>query len=128
MASDIREVCDKCGIEANRLTCLKKYGKEPLKPKFDVSTYHDGICDVCWEYRPITEVRDFFDPDFSLLKSNKKFPTLTFEEYLVDKHAGQYIGLDDDMAEDYIDWIANKDPDEIIQMAEEWGKYLQGAK
>lgn len=25
-------VCIDCGVEANRLTCLKKYGQEPKKP------------------------------------------------------------------------------------------------
>jgi len=65
---EILNVCDKCGIEANRLTCLKKYGKEPLKPKFSISTYHRAKCDCCGENAMVTEVRDFFYPDFSLLK------------------------------------------------------------
>lgn len=61
-------VCDKCGIEANRLTCLKKYGKEPIKKKFDISTYHKGVCDICKKIKFVTEERDFFYPDFKLLK------------------------------------------------------------
>lgn len=60
-------VCDDCGLEANRLTCLKKYGAEPLKPKFTISTYHLGICEVCGKEKGVTESRDFFHPDFSLL-------------------------------------------------------------
>lgn len=70
----ITHVCDKCGIEANKLTCLKKYGEEPKKAKFDYSTYHMGKCDVCKELKMITEVRDFFYPDFELIneKCQKK--------------------------------------------------------
>lgn len=67
--AQIYNVCDDCGIEANRLTCLKKYGKEPRKPKFTASTYHSGTCDVCGEVRAVTQARDFFYPDFSLLKT-----------------------------------------------------------
>ena len=68
MKKVIYNVCDKCGIEANRLTCLKKYGREPKQKKFLVSTYHKGICDVCGKKKFITELRDYFYPDFSLLK------------------------------------------------------------
>jgi hypothetical protein len=60
-------VCDACGLEANRLTCLKKYGAEPLKPKFDVSTYHLGICDVCGKEKNVAAARDFYYPNFDLL-------------------------------------------------------------
>ena len=63
----MNKICDDCGIEANRLTCLKRYGKEPLKKKFDVSTYHKNRCDVCGEDKLVTESRDFFYPDFSLM-------------------------------------------------------------
>lgn len=64
----IYNVCNDCGIEANRLTCLKKYGKEPKQSKFRISTYHKGRCDVCGKKKSVTEARDFFYPDFSLLK------------------------------------------------------------
>jgi hypothetical protein len=63
----IRNVCSDCGIEANRLTCLKKYGQEPLKKCFDVSTFHKGKCDWCGKLKHITQTRDFFYPDFNLL-------------------------------------------------------------
>ncbi len=69
--STINDVCNKCGIEANRLTCLKKHGKEPEQAKFIVSTYHKGICDFCGKKKYITEVRDFFYPDFNLIKKKK---------------------------------------------------------
>ncbi len=32
---------------------------------------------------------------------------LNFEEYLRDKHAKQYIGLDDDMSDDYDRWVCD---------------------
>jgi hypothetical protein len=63
----INQVCSSCGISANILTCLKKYGKPPKKLCFDVSTYHKGKCDYCGRETNITEVRDFFYPDFSLI-------------------------------------------------------------
>lgn len=64
----IHHVCSDCGIEANRQTCLKKYGAEPLKKCFDVSTFHKGICDFCKKEKDITQTRDFFYPDFNLIK------------------------------------------------------------
>ena len=49
MNKEINHTCDECGVEANRLTCLKKHGQEPKKKQFSVSTYHVGICDCCGE-------------------------------------------------------------------------------
>lgn len=63
----INEVCGGCGITANYLSCLKKYGRPPLKKAFSVSTFHTGICDVCKEKTHVTEARDFFYPDFTLI-------------------------------------------------------------
>lgn len=65
---EIGTVCAECGISANVLTCLKKYGMPPKKLAFDVSTSHEGKCDYCGETKYVTQVRDFFYPDFSLLK------------------------------------------------------------
>ena len=67
MDKEINWVCSDCGIEANRLTCLKRYREEPQKKCFDVSTFHKNTCDVCGEEKNVTEPRDFFYPDFSLL-------------------------------------------------------------
>ena len=64
---EIHQVCDKCGLEANRLTCIKRFGEEPKKAKFDVSTYNETKCDICGKLKMCTEPRDFFYPDFSLL-------------------------------------------------------------
>lgn len=46
--------------------------------------------------------------------------TMTFEEYLVEKHAMQYYGTDDMMPDDYIDWISSLDIEEIIEWAQKW--------
>jgi len=70
--AEIQTVCDECGIEANRQTCLKKYGKEPKKSKFDFSTYHQGVCDWCRQERAVTQAREFFNPDFSLMETKKE--------------------------------------------------------
>lgn len=68
----ITEVCHECGVTANVLTCLKKYGTPPKKLTFDVSTYHRGKCDVCGETKSVTEPRDFFYPDFKLINEYAK--------------------------------------------------------
>lgn len=65
----INWVCYDCGTKASRLTYIKKYGKEPEKLCFDVSCYHEDICDVCGKVKAVTSVRDYFYPDFSLLES-----------------------------------------------------------
>lgn len=65
--SAINTCCRECGLEANRRTCLKKYGAEPKKAAFDVSTFHKGKCDWCGKIKSVTQARDFFYPDFSLL-------------------------------------------------------------
>lgn len=67
----IHYVCDHCGKEANRLTCLKKYGKEPIKIKYHTSTYHTGECNVCGKTTAVTQPRDFFNPDFSLMEGKQ---------------------------------------------------------
>jgi rRNA maturation protein Nop10 len=64
---EINEVCTACGITANYLTRLKKYGKPPLKEQFEISTYHLGTCDVCGKNASVTEPRDFYNPDFNLI-------------------------------------------------------------
>ena len=68
----IHKVCSACGITANYLTCLKKYGQPPLKPAFEVSTFHENTCDVCGYTRMVTQPRDFFYPDFSLITKKIK--------------------------------------------------------
>lgn len=63
----IHNVCSPCGITANYLTCLKRYGRPPKKKAYEISTFHKADCDMCGESTHVTEVRDFFHPDFSLI-------------------------------------------------------------
>jgi hypothetical protein len=64
--------CSPCGISANVLTCLKKYGHRPNQLCFSVSTWHKGVCAACGEEAMVTEERDFFYPDFELLAKKTK--------------------------------------------------------
>jgi hypothetical protein len=49
---------------------------------------------------------------------------ITFEDYLQNIHAQDYCGLDDEMSEDYEDWLRDLDIQEVIDYAEAWGKKL----
>lgn len=71
--SDIRVCCYECGVTANILTCLKRYGQPPHQIAFTVSTYHKGKCDFCGWVKDVTETRDFFYPDFGLIEPTAKF-------------------------------------------------------
>lgn len=54
---------------------------------------------------------------------------MTFEDYLQQKHADQAeCILDDDMPEDYDNWLCELEPEELIKHAEEWGnfRYMEG--
>lgn len=66
-------VCYKCGVKANILTCLQRYGNFPLKWSFEISTWHTDICDVCGKHDDVTQARDFFHPDFKLLNISKRY-------------------------------------------------------
>lgn len=65
-------VCRQCGIAANTLSCLIKFGRPPLKEIISVATFHIDKCDVCGGVKSVTEARDFFYPDFSLLSVKYK--------------------------------------------------------
>ena len=67
----IHWACGECGISANVLTCLKRYGKPPKQLAFTCSTTHKGKCDFCGEEKDVTQARDYFYPDFSLLKRQR---------------------------------------------------------
>ena len=47
---------------------------------------------------------------------------MTFEEYLQDKHAAQYQGLDDEMPDNFSEWLCELGSDEWIEYAEKWRK------
>ena len=49
---------------------------------------------------------------------------LTFEEFLKDQHAKDYIGTDDDMPDDFDDWVGELDTQEVIDFAEAYGLQL----
>lgn len=54
----------------------------------------------------------------------------TFEDFLQDKHAAQYQGLDDEMGEDYEEWLSELPIDTIIVYANHYGtnRNLEGFK
>lgn len=69
--SKYTQICTQCGLVANFMTCMAKYGKPPIKEAFDVSTFHIGTCDCCRrENIYVTQDRDFFYPDFKLINKN----------------------------------------------------------
>lgn len=76
MSIQITQCCYECGVSANVLTCLEKYGNRPKQLAYTVSTYSNGTCGFCLEEKEVTETRDFFYPDFELLRrvisDNKK--------------------------------------------------------
>ena len=50
----------------------------------------------------------------------------TFEDFLKEKHAEQYTGLDDEMPDDYDEWLYDKiGRDDIIRYAEELIKIIE---
>ena len=49
---------------------------------------------------------------------------MTFREYLQGLHAEQYTGVDDDMPDDFDNWLEKFDQNEIIDLAEKYGKEL----
>jgi hypothetical protein len=48
------------------------------------------------------------------------YKLINFTDFLTEKHANQYQGLDDEMGEDCGEWIANLDPVEFINYADEY--------
>lgn len=72
LETTIHNVCSDCWIAASKLTWKKKFPKarKPEKYCFDISTFHKWICDFCKKEKSITQTRDFFYPDFNLLKKD----------------------------------------------------------
>lgn len=54
----------------------------------------------------------------------------TFEDYLQDRHADQYTGLDDEMGEDFDDWLADLDTELILKYADIYAekRFIAGMK
>ena len=53
-------------------------------------------------------------------------PKMTAEEYLQEKHAQQYQGLDDEMPDDYNEWLLDLDIDDWINYMEKYAVYVRG--
>lgn len=81
MEKEINNVCMNCGIAAKTLTCLRIYGNRPNKLCSDISTFYKGFCDCCGEERELTQARDFFYPDFTLLSKKN---TMKIHDFLLD--------------------------------------------
>lgn len=60
LGSKIYSVCRECGHKAMEMPENK--GKRP----FQVSTFHNGKCDVCKEIKSVTEARDYMYPVFEV--------------------------------------------------------------
>jgi len=50
---------------------------------------------------------------------------MNFEDYLGEKHAEQYTGLDDEMSDDFVDWMEQLDNQELIDYADEYIKKVK---
>lgn len=48
---------------------------------------------------------------------------MTFEQFLREKHAEEYVGTDDNMGDDFDNWLVNAHIDNIVEFAEEWHRY-----
>lgn len=49
----------------------------------------------------------------------------TFEDYLKEVHAKNYMGTDDDMPDSFDNWVSNLDASEIMEYAEQAIKDIQ---
>ena len=48
-----------------------------------------------------------------------------FEDYLAEKHADQYAGTDDDMADDYVAWLENLDVQELLDYGQGFADQIE---
>lgn len=72
-----------------------------------VHVYNDGFCNG-------TNVNN-------ILKNGRGY---MFEDFLQDKHAEDYHGTDDNMPEDFEDWLMNLDIQELVDYGNELAKQL----
>ena len=47
-----------------------------------------------------------------------------FESFLVDRHAEQYTGLDDEMPDDYERWLSELDANDFLHYGQLWGESI----
>jgi len=45
-----------------------------------------------------------------------------FKDYLMEKHGKQYVGTDDCMPDDFEDWLADLDVEDLIVWADEYSR------
>ena len=50
---------------------------------------------------------------------------ITFEDFLMEKHAEQYVGIKDTMIDDYERWTSELDVQELIDFADEAIEYYK---
>lgn len=66
------------------------------------------------------------EEQFNLINKGVKIKaTQSFEDYLKDRHASNYMGTDDDMPDASDNWMADLDIEEVIAYAEDWAKTLK---
>jgi hypothetical protein len=51
--------------------------------------------------------------------------TKSFEDFLKEKHAENYTGVDDDMPDAFDHWLGQLDGQEYMDYAQEWGEITQ---
>ncbi len=73
--SGFHQLCSDCGFVANHLTMLKRHGSKSIKPMFDVSTVHKGVCGICGQERTVAPIRDYFYPAERAMRYVKKYVT-----------------------------------------------------
>ena len=49
----------------------------------------------------------------------------TFQDFLAEKHAKEYHGLDDDMSDDFNNWLTDLQIDEVIEYADEYANQFK---
>jgi hypothetical protein len=56
--------------------------------------------------------------------------TSDFEAFLIDKHADQYQGLDDEMIDDFYSWTEDLEYETLVKYADEYSAslYLEGMR
>ncbi len=68
LKATINIVCSDCWKKANKATQIKKFWEVKYPTSFSVSTFHKNTCDFCKQKKSVTQTRDFFYPDFNLIK------------------------------------------------------------
>lgn len=53
---------------------------------------------------------------------------MKFTDYLRDLHAEDYSGFDDDMSDDFNDWLADRDIEDMVDFGESYGAQLLNNK